>query len=117
MRHNELLNHLKAIDLMNTAFEIKIGDLGFAKKVEDLTKTECGTPLNMPPEVLKGQAYNNQVDVWALGVVFFELLTGFTPFTGQDKADLKNNLEKGIYKIPKKLKLSLKGLSFLNGCL
>lgn len=67
---------------MNTEFEVKIGDLGFAKKVEDLTRTECGTPLNMPPEVLKGQAYNNQVDVWALGVVFFELLTGFTPFTG-----------------------------------
>jgi serine/threonine protein kinase len=82
-----------------------------------MTLTVCGTPLNMPPEVLKGQAYNNQVDVWSLGVVLFELLTGFAPFSGVNKSDLKNNLEKGTYKIPKKLKLSLKGLGFINGCL
>ena len=67
----------------------------------------CGTPLLMAPEVLNGRKYNHKVDVWSMGIVFFELLTGFMPFTGTDKNDLKNNLEIGKYQIPKKLKLSL----------
>jgi len=71
----------------------------------------------MAPEVIGGRKYNHKADVWSLGIVFFELLTGFMPFTGKNKEDLKKNLEKGEYKLPKKIKLSLKGLDFLNGCL
>jgi len=71
----------------------------------------------MAPEILNGKRYNHKADVWSLGVVFFEMITGFTPFTGRDKRDLINNLEKGVYKLPKKLKLSLSGLDFLNNCL
>jgi len=77
----------------------------------------CGTPLVMAPEVLNGKLYNHKADVWSLGIVFFEMLTGFTPFTGRDKNDLRRNLEAGFYKLPKTLKLSLQGLHFLNGCL
>jgi serine/threonine protein kinase len=55
----------------------------------------CGTPLVMAPEVLNGKRYNHKADVWSLGIVFFEMLVGFTPFTGRDKPDLKRNLEKG----------------------
>lgn len=71
----------------------------------------------MAPEVLNGKRYNHKADVWSLGIVFFEMITGHTPFTGRDKNDLKRNLEKGLYKLPKKIKLSLTGLDFLNRCL
>jgi serine/threonine protein kinase len=71
----------------------------------------------MAPEVLNGRKYNHNIDVWSLGIVFFELITGFMPFTGKSREDLKKNLEMGEYKLPKKLKLSLSGLDFLNGCL
>lgn len=100
---------LKNIDLLKTKVQIKIADLGFARELghEELTETVCGTPLVMAPEVLNGVKYNHKVDVWSMGIVFFELLTGFTPFTGRDREDLKRNLEKGTYKLPKKLKLSL----------
>jgi serine/threonine-protein kinase ULK/ATG1 len=99
--------------------QIKIADLGFARELghEELTETVCGTPLVMAPEVLNGIKYNHKADVWSMGIVFFELITGFTPFTGRDREDLKRNLEKGAYKLPKKLKLSLQGLDFLNCCL
>jgi serine/threonine protein kinase len=71
----------------------------------------------MAPEVLNGKRYNHKADVWSLGIVFFEMLVGFTPFTGKDKPDLKRNLERGQYGLPKNIKLSLEGLDFLNGCL
>lgn len=67
--------------------EIKIADLGFAKKLEDdqLASTSLGTPLNMAPEVLFHRKYDTKADVWSLGCVFYEMLTGFTPFTGVSK--------------------------------
>lgn len=111
---------LRNIDLTRPGqLEVKIADLGFAKEVnvDSMTDTVCGTPLVMAPEVLNGKRYNHKADVWSLGVVFFEMLVGFTPFTGRDKPDLKRNLESGNYGIPKELKLSLQGLDFLNSCL
>lgn len=100
---------LKEIDLVKANIQVKIADLGFARELsyEDLTQTICGTPLVMAPEVLNGKFYNHKADVWSLGIIFFEMITGFTPFTGKDKNDLKRNLEKGTYKLPKKLKMSL----------
>lgn len=56
---------------------IKIGDFGFAKIGVDLTKTKLGTPLYSSPEILDGmmvQGYNNLIDLWSLGVVFYEML-------------------------------------------
>lgn len=93
--------------------------MGFAKELayEDLSQTQCGTPLIMAPEILNGTVYNHKADVWSLGVVYFEMLTGFTPFNGMNKNDLIKNLSKGDYQLPKKIKLSLQGLDFLNCCL
>ena len=54
-----------------------------------MTESVCGTPIIMAPQVLNGVSYNHKADVWSLGIVFFELLTGFSPFTGNDKEELK----------------------------
>lgn len=97
-----------------------IGDLGFAKQLqneEGMTSTVLGTPLYMAPEIFDGKAYSSKVDVWALGVLFYAMLTGVTPFTGRNKPDLIRNLETGDYDLPKSLKLSASGLDFLNSCL
>lgn len=87
----------------------KIADLGFARKLseDELAKTGCGTPLLMAPEVLGGQHYNHKADVWSIGVLFYELVTGFMPFTGISHANLRDNLKKGLFKIPKTVSLSL----------
>ena len=71
----------------------------------------------MAPEVLSGAKYDHSVDVWSLGCAFYEMLTGFTPFTGISQANLIENIYKGVYYFPKTLKLSLQALSFLNACL
>jgi serine/threonine protein kinase len=56
------------------------------EEAEDEMTVLCGTTEYMPPEMLKGEKYNEKVDVWALGIVMFELLTGDIPF---DKRETK----------------------------
>jgi serine/threonine protein kinase len=68
----------------------------------------------MAPEIIFGHEYSHSADVWSLGCLFFQLLTGFPPFMGESIAELAANLEKGVYFIPKTVQLSLEGASFLN---
>ena len=102
-----------------TPIEVKIADLGFARKLHDgdVARSYLGTPLIMAPEVLDGCAYDHSADVWSLGCVFYETLTGFPAFTGMNKADLIENITRGTYYFPKTCKLSIAGLSFLHACL
>ena len=45
-----------------------------------VTSTECGTPAYNSPEVAQGQFYSFEADLWALGVVMYQLLTHRLPF-------------------------------------
>ena len=65
-------------------FLVKIADLGFSKILNDidndLNTTYCGTPINMAPEVLNRGVYNYKADVWSLGTIIYEMITGYSPF-------------------------------------
>jgi serine/threonine protein kinase len=65
-------------------FDIKIADLGFACKYDKNTGCDIvlGTPLYMAPELVKEQKYTEKVDVWSLGCIVYQLLSGITPFDG-----------------------------------
>ena len=117
-----LREHMKKIKIVGPQaeeLEVKIADLGFARELEDfdLATTRLGTPLIMAPETLAGEQFNHSVDVWSLGCCFYEMLTGYTVFTGTSQNNLHQNIIKGDYKFPKTVKFSLQGLSFLNACL
>lgn len=71
----------------------------------------------MAPEILSGSKYDHSADVWSLGCVFYEMLTGYPPFSGISQVNLIENIIQGVYYFPKTLKLSLQALSFLNACL
>ena len=45
--------------------------------------TACGTPYFMPPEVCLGQQYDERADIWAVGVVLYELIMLKKPFRGE----------------------------------
>ena len=65
---------------------IKLTDFGFATYVQKQDLDEVlGSPIYMPPEIVKHQKYNSQVDIWSAGVVAYVLLTGRPPFFGSDK--------------------------------
>jgi eukaryotic-like serine/threonine-protein kinase len=71
---------------INTAGVVKLMDFGIAK-MEDLSVTRAGyvlgTPHYMAPEQVKGEKINELVDVYAFGILLFELLTGQKPIAGE----------------------------------
>eukprot|EP00345_Euplotes_harpa_P014534 CAMPEP_0168333920 /NCGR_PEP_ID=MMETSP0213-20121227/9921_1 /TAXON_ID=151035 /ORGANISM="Euplotes harpa, Strain FSP1.4" /LENGTH=434 /DNA_ID=CAMNT_0008338389 /DNA_START=147 /DNA_END=1452 /DNA_ORIENTATION=+ len=99
--------------------EVIIGDLGFARTVDEnkLVQSYLGTPLNMAPEIMNGESYSTKVDIWSFGTIMYELLVGFTPFTGYDPNDLAKNGTSEVTECQNNIKLSLNCLDLLNRCL
>jgi serine/threonine protein kinase len=79
--------------------QVVICDFGLSKEMEscDYTRTVVGTPYTMAPEVLSNEYYNNQVDIWSLGVILYELFTGDHPFVGQTRQRLIENIKAGKF--------------------
>jgi len=85
--HNQSIAHrdLKPNNLLLAApgvDEVKIADFGLSKILspDSMMQTACGTPIYVAPEVLKGEGYDKEVDIWSVGVVMYILLCGYPPF-------------------------------------
>ncbi|MCZ6593988.1 MAG: protein kinase [Bacteroidetes bacterium] len=87
--HNKGIIHrdIKSSNIMITNDEkVKIMDFGLAKIKggSDVTKigSTVGTTAYMSPEQAKGEVVDNRTDIWSLGVVLYEMITGKQPFQG-----------------------------------
>lgn len=78
--------------MLTTAGEVKLADFGLARSVESLTLTRegqmLGTPRYMPGELLAGGDADERADLYALGIITWEMLTGTTPFQAKDMIEL-----------------------------
>jgi TolB-like protein/tetratricopeptide (TPR) repeat protein/tRNA A-37 threonylcarbamoyl transferase component Bud32 len=88
---------------------VKVLDFGLAKRIRELEPaiattethdsgplTEAGTVVGtlgyMAPEQLRGQPADTRSDIWALGVLLYEIATGSRPFAGQSRFELSSNI-------------------------
>ena len=79
----------------------KIGDFGFATQHPE-SEQYVGTPEYMAPEIFRcgdGNTYNKQVDVWALGIMFYEMLFHKRPYEGP-QTQLENIIRTKPLEIP-----------------
>lgn len=92
---------------------IKITDFGFAKQIKPGTRTftTCGTPECLAPEVILGLGQDKAVDYWALGILTYELLHGFTPFHSDTSKEVYQNIIRSNVHFP--IKLSSSGKDFI----
>ncbi len=73
--------------LQNQNFQVKLMDFGLAYSQQELKdKKVKGTLEYLAPEVLKGENFNFQADLYSLGVIFYQALTGKLPFIFSDPA-------------------------------
>lgn len=67
--------------LLGSKGELKIADFGWSVHAPSSRRnTVCGTLDYLPPEMISGKKHGKEVDIWSLGVLCFELLTGKPPF-------------------------------------
>ncbi|CAD8187944.1 unnamed protein product [Paramecium octaurelia] len=111
---------LKPANILITAENIfKIADFGFAKRFQhlegDLMSSLAGTPLYMSPQVLLRKQYTSKCDVWSVGLIYYELIEGRTPWNVMDILDLINKQRNTSIKFSKKI--SPLSQQFILGCL
>ncbi|KAL5467652.1 hypothetical protein EMCRGX_G031913 [Ephydatia muelleri] len=65
--------------------------------------TTCGSPEYLAPEMLEGETYTELIDMWALGVVAYTVLSGSMPFVEESRAKLYARIRAGNYSFPDEL--------------
>ncbi|KAI8070253.1 kinase-like domain-containing protein [Thamnidium elegans] len=80
---------------------LKVADFGFARFLPNasLADTLCGSPLYMGPEILSYKKYDAKADLWSVGAVLYEMITGRPPFRAQNHIELLKKIQENNDKI------------------
>ncbi|KAK6843244.1 hypothetical protein PG987_004104 [Apiospora arundinis] len=74
---------------------LKLADFGFARVLPStsLAETLCGSPLYMAPEILRYERYDAKADLWSVGTVLYEMVSGKPPFRASNHVELLRKIE------------------------
>lgn len=89
--------------LVSETGNLVITDFGFARYTdnEHMLNTLCGSPMYMAPEIMLKKRYNNKSDLWSVGVIFYEVLFGTTPYKAKNMIDLMTAIKRKPVSLPK----------------
>lgn len=113
-RHNIIYRDLKLENIMLTnTGHVKLIDFGLAKRFDvasqtgGRTFTVCGTVEYMSPEMITSAGYTTLNDIWALGVLFHEFISGKPPFGDRRKATYQEVYEEVIFYTSRRKQMEL----------
>ena len=97
--------------LLGNNGHLKLTDFGGSNYLEGKVRyTTAGTQLYHSPEMLLKKGYDTRVDIWAIGVLIFELLVGRPPFVSDGQHSIEDNIVHGRVNWPNSMKLLAKNL-------
>ncbi|KAF6070877.1 Protein kinase domain family protein [Candida albicans] len=83
--------------------QLKLSDFGWSKKQKQKRLTICGTLDYLPPEMIESKSHDFSVDIWALGILCYELLVGKPPFEAINRNITYEKIAKVDIKYPSNL--------------
>lgn len=98
--HQKSIGHLglTPLDLMFSrpgGSEIKMCDFSLARRIVGMVKLEYGQPEFVAPEIVNGEGASFASDLWACGIITYLLLSGVSPFRGQNDRETLQRIQMG----------------------
>ncbi|KRX01178.1 Protein kinase-like domain [Pseudocohnilembus persalinus] len=120
IRQNIIHRDIKPANILLKEGVPKIADFGFS---QDITAPPCkfyynvGTPMYMCPQALKKNQYSYKSDIWSIGVMYYELIYGVTPWTASTEQELAHKITYTPVTFPKQPHVSDLSKDFIKQCL
>ncbi|KAL4509455.1 hypothetical protein ABPG73_022671 [Tetrahymena malaccensis] len=114
MLHSKGIIHrdIKPANILLQKGIAKISDFGFARMLDQTNLnlqqklTALGSPLYMSPQILSQEQFSSKCDIWSLGVMFYEMIYGRTPWTASSQIELLNKINSQPLQFPSDVKSS-----------
>ena len=94
----------------------KLSDFGFSKTISEMNsmlESIVGSPLYMSPQLLQCLNYCPKSDIWSIGVIYYEILCGKTPWPSKTQYELVNRILNEPLKFPYQIKISKASEKFI----
>lgn len=102
---------IKPENILNNLGILKIADFGWSVHTpSNMRKTFCGTLDYLPPEIVESKLYDNNVDLWCLGVLCYEFCVGYPPFESEKQKETYLKIRSVSFSFPPYLSEEVKDL-------
>ena len=116
-KHGAIHRDMKPANVFIHNGTFKLGDFGFAKGFtsyeQAMSVSLVGTPMYMSPQCLQRQSYTSKNDIWSIGVIFYEMLVGKTPWPAMNHLELLHSITKRKVVFPPNVQVSKLSKEFI----